>query len=1091
LLGKISARLTQAALLGQPIDLLSSDFTISNGGILFNNFSAASKTAAVTASGSISSSLLFDFKASARGIRLAGRGFPGPMETLVEDFTGNVNWKLDDNFFASPLKHIRAAGSAHLGQGKIGEQTFDHAFGDFSMGDGVLNLEKVTFENKLSSLEASGQIGFGVPTGLKLSANKIKLEDFKILNYLLPAEAKNPTGTADINLNITGELSREAKLTSALSLLGLNASGEVFLSNGRFADIPINSGHAAFSWENRRLNISALSLVTPRSNVNLKLSLGDQLDGNCKGTISLSEFSALTEKYGNLDGQMDIDLSIKGEPGTPDLSADFRINNFQFNRIKFSRVEGKIDYSDERLVLSKPLNLQNGTDCYRLSGQVDIADEPADASIDMALSTAQSDFAEFMTLALRLQAELSRHVTVDSGQKIILNTAAFILPLPRDFKFLYSLDKEKESFINLKKRKEKRSVFEETDILPFDVNGKFSLALSLKGKINNPSGQFSGEIKKGSVQKFYFDSLKAEGQIKNRNVAIEKLSIDQKSGRLTASGEVSFDGSLTLEATGKELEICGIRYDKVSADIESAPQGFFIHELFLSDSRLSGSISSSINLQASLADNAAGLINLLGDEVRWLEGSTRGTLEITGTPDQLKINGWLTLKDTSIFVKAIDASVRQISGEATFQDSRMTIKSLHGTWQGKTSRQAENHIGLNGSIDFSRIIKDNGSLALDLSLTPADFTVNLKNLYSGGLRVHSAQLTGTTLTARAEIQNAVITLPSKQEEQKNLLPLNLDIDLKLDRNVYAVMGDLSALDINPLMNLEVAADDLVINGSLNAPLLFGKIKLKRGSVSLLGREFSLLSPEQQKLFYPYDAEKIKENLAVFDGMESAMPEVMITSRVDVENQVIILARLQGVIGNRDQERGLKASFNSFTQDKTSGNIRPAAYSEQDIKVMLLPDFLKSLTGVGRENNNQVNTNAVIADVLSSRAQSFIFRGLERNLEQGLGLESLTLEYNFGKDLRQAMGVQETRSFEERKPNWGIGFVKGFFDRLFIDVKYAQVMESADVARTTLNYQITYKLSPICSIIYYQEPISPQQNYAGNQKLTLSSGFSFW
>ncbi|MFA6549272.1 MAG: translocation/assembly module TamB domain-containing protein, partial [Candidatus Margulisiibacteriota bacterium] len=531
------------------------------------------------------------------------------------------------------------------------------------------------------------------------------------------------------------------------------------------------------------------------------------------------------------------------------------------------------------------------------------------------------------------------------------------------------------------------------------------------------------------------------------------------------------------------------------------------------DSHLKGTIGPAINLHAQLADNALGLINLLGDDVRWLGGGTRGTLEITGTPDQPKINGSLALKDASIFVKAINAEVLQISGEAVLQNNRMTINALSGVWQGESSRQVKNYIGLSGSIDFSQITKDNGSMALDLHLTPADFTVNLKDLFIGGLRIHSAELVGPlaldfsqgpTLTTQAEIQNAIITIPSRQEGPKNLLPLNLNLHVKFDRNVYAVMGDLSALDLsNPLMNMEISSDELAIKGALSTPFLFGKIKLKRGSVSLLGREFSLLTPEQQKVFYPYDTDKIKENLAIFDGAESAMPEMQVTGKVEVENteksadgqlvkkKVIILSRIQGIMGAKEQERGLRISFNSFIQDKTSGDIRSAAYSEQEIKVMLLPDFLQSLIGVNRATETQVQTNAVIADILGSRAQSFIFRGLERNLEQQLGLDSLTLEYNFGKDLRHAMGVQETRSFEERKPNWGIGFAKGFFDRLFIDVKYAQVMESADIARTTLNYQITYKLSPICSIMYYQEPLSPQQNYAGNQKITLSSGFSFW
>ncbi|MFA6548907.1 MAG: hypothetical protein WCT39_03125, partial [Candidatus Margulisiibacteriota bacterium] len=577
--GKISAQLSRGALLGQPIDLISSAFTVTNGGILFKDFSATSKTASVGASGSISSTLVFDFKASARGIRLAGHGFPGPMEALVEDFTGNVNWKLDDKFFTSPLKNIRAAGSAHLSQGKIGEQTFDRVFGDFSMGDGVLNLEKVLFENKTSSFEASGQIGFGVSTTLTLSANKIKLEDFKILNYLLPEEAKNPAGTADISLNVTGELSKEAKITSIEPLLGLNASGEVFLLNGRFAGIPIKNGNVIFSWENRRLKISSLSLVTPRSNFSLKLSLGDRLDGNCKGIIDLSEFSAFTEKYGNLDGQVGLNFLIRGNPSTPDILADFWINNLQFNRIKFSRIEGKLDYADGQLVFPTPLLLQNGTDRYFLSGKIDLADKPAESSVDMALSTTQSDLPAFVTLALRLQAEISRRATVDYGQKIVLDTNAFILPHPRDFNFLYSLGQEKNSFINLKKRKEKRSLFEEIDTLPLDVEGKLSLDLSLKGKINNPSGQFSGEIKKGSVQKFYFDNLKTKGQIKTQKVIIDNLSAFQKSGQLTASGEVGFDGSLALKSAGKDIDIAGVRYNKVSADIENSPHGFFIHDL--------------------------------------------------------------------------------------------------------------------------------------------------------------------------------------------------------------------------------------------------------------------------------------------------------------------------------------------------------------------------------------------------------------------------------------------------------------------------------------------------------------------------------
>jgi hypothetical protein len=162
--------------------------------------------------------------------------------------------------------------------------------------------------------------------------------------------------------------------------------------------------------------------------------------------------------------------------------------------------------------------------------------------------------------------------------------------------------------------------------------------------------------------------------------------------------------------------------------------------------------------------------------------------------------------------------------------------------------------------------------------------------------------------------------------------------------------------------------------------------------------------------------------------------------------------------------------------------------------MLLPDFLKSLTGINHgTNTNQTSTNAVIADYISSRIQTVVFRGLERQLEQKLGLENLRLEYNFGKDVRQAMGVGDRHLVENEQPDWRIGFVKGFFDKLYLEMNFAQLATSVNnmPIRQTFNYQLTYKLSPIWSIMYYREPITPQDLATGYQKITLKAGFSFW
>ena len=178
-------------------------------------------------------------------------------------------------------------------------------------------------------------------------------------------------------------------------------------------------------------------------------------------------------------------------------------------------------------------------------------------------------------------------------------------------------------------------------------------------------------------------------------------------------------------------------------------------------------------------------------------------------------------------------------------------------------------------------------------------------------------------------------------------------------------------------------------------------------------------------------------------------------------------------------------------------MRPASYSESDLKVLLLPEFIKGLTGIKTgtkgTDGSQVDTNLVVADFVSSRIQTILFRGLEREVEQKLGLESLTLEYNLGPKVREAMGLREINSMQEDRPAWSVGFVKGFFDRLYIDIRYSQAGEQtvATAAQNAFNYQLTFKITPIWSIIYYREPINLNEPATGYQKVTLKAGFYLW
>jgi hypothetical protein len=482
--------------------------------------------------------------------------------------------------------------------------------------------------------------------------------------------------------------------------------------------------------------------------------------------------------------------------------------------------------------------------------------------------------------------------------------------------------------------------------------------------------------------------------------------------------------------------------------------------------------------------------------------------------------GKFILSNGDIYVRSLASGISNLQGEAYINNGLLDIKSITGIWSGERTRGWKNPLGLSGTIDLSGLFSEKNAVDLNLAFSPVHLSLSFPGLYTGGIRISNFTLKGPfyfdysrgpLLSGSVEADNSVISLSQSSPSGKTP-PLNFDIHARLSRNVYATLGDVTTLNLsNIFMNVEIAGEDLHLSGNLETPRLLGKVAIKRGTINIFNREFTLLSPENQKKYFPYDPEKIRDNLAVFRGEEGAagaLPDIDISSTVNVENQekdaggkyvkkkVVVLARLQGVLGALEKERGIKIYLSSFTEDqtKTPPEYNPAAYSEQDLKVMLLPDFIKSLAGIGQPGaTTSVDTNIVVADYLSSRMQTFLFRSLEREAEQKLGLESLTLEYNFGPSIREAMGVKEIRGFEQEKPAWSVGFVKGFFDRLFVDVRYAQGMEqtAGSAATTVFNYQLTYKITPIWSIIYFREPVNLNEITSGHQKVTLKAGFSIW
>ena len=1176
--GKASAILSDALVLGQPMQNLTAAFSVKDGDLHFENICALSPTASFDAKCDITRDANINLEARATGLRLSGQGLFGPMEATLNQFIGNIRFKLDHKFLAAPLRNMSASGSASLSNGQIGEQTFTKAQGKIQIGEGRIQIGDAFISSGTSTLYVSGETGVGFPTRLKISGSGLKLEDLKLLNHVLPPEAKDPAGLTTLEVEVTGFLSRETQITSFDPLLDLTAKGNLSMATVSLAQVPITKTALNFSWHERSLSIPEFEVKLPDSALTARVD--HKNDGTIraalKGAANLSHFQHLFKRYGSLNGRAGINLILSGDVDNPILSSSFWISPLKIDEIHFDSISGSLNYSDNKLTLLTPMLFKDGKESYTLSGSAAI-----DGDLDLYFKIPQADLNSTYHIFEKLRKRTGRWLrpkSVSAGaDRVSLGPEGFSLNIdgssPEDENIfqLYSANGKKD--YPLKAWNAIRGEFEKklAGAPAENIEGQLTADLRLQGETTNPYGKLNLKVTKGKFRSFGFDEFSVSADVEDQGVNFQKMVLTKGSGNLSAQGSYSFDGSLSMQLTandmpldllqvfltkkefkgsfnlnadisgslenpkivlaaaGSNLGLAGIDFDKASLSFSKEDNTYNLQECTLvkgkQTSYLHGSVNSDppgqVEGAVNLKGNAIGLLNLFTDEIRWLDGNASVIAKIQGTLENPLIEGKAFLAKGKVYARALDSTLEDLKGEAMLDNNSLQIKALTGIWVGEKTRGWFNPLGLAGTVDLSKILSENGMVDVNLAFSPTRLHIAFPNLYVGNLTVkelflqgplHFDLSRGPRLQGKAEIDNAVITVAQAPAPPGKAFPLEFNLEADLKKNVYAAMGNVNTLNLsNIFMNLEIAGEGFKVQGDLANPSLLGRIDIKRGTVNIFNRGFNVLTSENQKKYFPSDSEKVKENTASFSGESGpagVLPNLNLTSVVNVENQekdadgnpikknVIILARLQGVLGAAEEIRGLKIALSGFSEDKTKSppEMLPAAYSEQDLKVMLLPDFIKSMAGIGKPGETaQVDTNVVVADYVSSRVQTVLFRSLEREAEQRLGLESLTLEYNLGPKVKEAMGIKDIQGIDAQKPAWSVGFVKGFFDRLYLDVRYAEGVQqtSATGANIAFNYQLTYKITPIWSILYYREPASLNELTTGYQKVTLKAGFYLW
>ncbi|MFC1767870.1 translocation/assembly module TamB domain-containing protein [Candidatus Margulisiibacteriota bacterium] len=741
---------------------------------------------------------------------------------------------------------------------------------------------------------------------------------------------------------------------------------------------------------------------------------------------------------------------------------------------------------------------------------------------------------------------------------------------------LYSIDRKEQkrqsvlhSIDSVKKELES---YKETVAGARKINagGNIQGYIKFSGDIDNLNGVLSMKVDSGNFESYYFDEVELKARLIGGTFEVETANIKQEDGIVKLSGSFnpnsnidlkidaikmpidflslftigegrSFKGSFSMhaEARGKfnnpdisvslksyDPEIANIKFNDISAKLSYTDSLLSIERVKLTSKNnkeveIRGSLpfidGKPIEIQISMEGESVGLLSLASPGTRWIGGSGKGEVLVSGTISRPKFDGYLDLVNASVFLKPLSSYFRSTNARVDIENNKILISNFSSQWVGNKTGAKINTVALQGTVDINDLFTKDKKIIFNLRFDDGSFAVNDPNLYSGDLRFKNLSITGPyyieqdkpgpTLSADLKIENGEIRL--LQADQESVLPpFNLNINMAIEKNSYATAGEvediMSTNFSNIFLHLEVESKDLTITGTLREPNIKGNVKFNRGVVNILNREFTLISEERQKTLFAADLDKVKENQATFygrGGNEGILPFLDLTSEIKIRaveeedsalpseespeekkdtekkyktQDVVVVSRISGIPFVKEKERGVTLTFMSFTEDLTKHETVPGKYSDQEIKVLLLPEFIKRPLGI--KEGGSVDTNEVIVDYLNSRLNAFLLRGIEREVAKSLDLERLTLEYNFGKDLRTLFPAQTQRdveySLEREEMVYGVGFAKGFFDRFYIDVKYSQAAEeAAGTNRSLFNYQLTYKLNPTLSVLYFKEPLS--------------------
>jgi len=711
------------------------------------------------------------------------------------DLTGRARGTADAPVFS---------GTVIATHGRIGPVAFARAQGDVVVTPGGLSTQHLVLQNGPAQYRLSGGLTFDPPSAanIHLEAENI---DAQWWSAAL-ASAPNMTGTLSADLTVNGPLSAPS------------VAGQVALDHGSVSGQRIDHADAHLTPEAGRIRIADAEARVNGSRLQAAgtIDLGGPVDIRVWGeNLRPADITAALGLSFPAEGGLTLSGEVGGTVRSPRLAGEVSAHGLVVGGEPFE-ASGALEYQGGTLRL-RSLQLLQGPSSYRLSGEIRPGPDP---TAGLALDIEHGEVATVLA-AMGLHMPAPIHGTIDGRIELsgALDDPSARLNLTlRDATFGAYAIGTGVADLTLTHQKIEIDRFE---IHP--AQGQ----VAAKGRVDlaGPSAVevSAQDLNPDFLRPFFPFDQPFEGKM-TFTAQLTGVMQDPTAGLSLEATDVGVSGALADRVTGLAYYTHGTLYIE-QAVIAKGPHKVVVAGTLPVDSRtMTLDSGRPLALQLRLQDAGLSSLVFLTPQITDATGTIAGAVDVAGTVVAPQMTGFLRSSEGRLTVRGMRTPLEHLNIDLSFSQDNIQVRDLSATL-------GQGQIAATGAVEITNFRPGN----VQLAFTATHAALDVPGVYTG-LVDADLQLSGPwaqpTLSGTATLSEAVLT-PGVGGTSGAVPKLNLDVTVEAGKNDVFTVGAIRAH----------VTGSVHAGGTLERPLLSGRVIAPDGEVDFLGSAFRLTSGE--------------------------------------------------------------------------------------------------------------------------------------------------------------------------------------------------------------------------------------------------------